>query len=170
MSDHIEAIARTISGDDEPDADELAWATEAWAAAIEELIAHQLCNGTNERTVTLLSVNLAGEQHQKPMGTEPCPGPHTVIDKGDGTKLYADNVGVGGRFPVRELIDALRHRGAWPTGWRVEPLPTCSHGSTRPHQVGGKTGFHYDAEFGCPEWETNGRGLFAGRLVGESNE
>lgn len=41
--------------------------------------------------------------------------------------------------------------------------PRCSHGFTRPHTIGGTTGFHYDVAVGCDEWAVE-KGLYVDRL------
>ena len=73
-----------------------------------ELVAHKPCAGTGER-----------RQHHHLRngrtvegGYVVCPGPHTVIDKGDGTKLYAD------KGTLRDMLLALR--GQLPSEWRIE--------------------------------------------------
>jgi hypothetical protein len=110
MSDRaIEAIAAVIRdlGHD-PKAD----AGRAWAAGVEAVIAHAPCGGTNYvKTGKLISVE--GQGHL-PQSVE-CSGPHTVIDKGDGTNLYADTHLVG-TYMGREKMVLV----PLPSDWRIE--------------------------------------------------
>lgn len=152
MSDHIEAMARTIYKDYEgcddayvdkvwrigtqpqpelgewPHTEHETWhafhqtvveftgaAVKAWAAGVGALIAHEPCGGTEYI------------QHPQPLikTGQRCPGPHTVIDRGDGSKLYADVQAKTPKWvtnpddPTRAWID-FDLRIPLPSEWRIE--------------------------------------------------
>lgn len=117
MSDHIEAMAREIAEHFEAFCDDApVWpsevtnrevAADVWAAGIEALIAHQPCGGTgceNDPDARLEAVE------------DPCcDGPHTVIDKGDGTKLYANPA-----LLIEAFVDQWTAYIPLPSEWRIE--------------------------------------------------
>lgn len=111
MSDHIEAMVKALPkrlpDDPVPDWYYPKIAAEVWAAAIEALIAHEPCGGTNKPNMP--DYDTYFERWGR------CEGPHTVIDKGDGTKLYAEQ-----SRPVDVLIGTLVTLEAWPSEWRIE--------------------------------------------------
>lgn len=119
MSDHIEAMARELfkvdedgwialfSDDDRTDARRVA--AKVWAAGVEPLIAHKPCGGGG--------IKLAYDPATMHGPTAvPCLGPHTVIVKGDGTKLYAD-VTKASRLLVDKIDAAIV---PLPPEWRIE--------------------------------------------------
>jgi hypothetical protein len=81
-------------------------AVNAWAAGVEAVIAHAPCGGTN----VLTNYIFTDRTHVEADGVIECDGPHTVIDKGDGTKLYAD------RVQAARLVGTV----VWPSDWRIE--------------------------------------------------
>jgi len=86
-------------------------AAELWAKGVAAEIAHEPCGGTNFRC----------ERENRPIVGDPvsdpcprptqCPGPHTVIDTGDGL-LYADGL----------IVDPYEKRIILPlpSEWRIE--------------------------------------------------
>jgi hypothetical protein len=127
----IEAIAAVIRdlGHD-PKAD----AGRAWAAGVEAAIAHAPCGGTNIGAQTSpgeARFDTDDHDHDWRDGNniiggpfleclcgataDSCPGSHTVIDKGDGTKLYADTHLVG-TYMGREKMVLVPS----PSKWRIE--------------------------------------------------
>ncbi len=120
MSDHIEAMARAWqkqSGvwpyDDLPDMareDVRADVREVWAAGVGALIAHKPCGGKGWDCPVHTNVH----DFEDGCGAD-CPGPHTVIVKGDGTKLYADPWMV-----VQYEAETPGAIAPLPSEWRIE--------------------------------------------------
>lgn len=117
LRDHIEAMVKALPkrlpDDPVPDWYYPKIATEAWAAGVEALIAHKPCGGTN----TVCPMGEAFSECSHPLvQMDACPGPHTVIVKGDGTKLYADWNKTG----TASGIGAVMRNVPLPSEWRME--------------------------------------------------
>ena len=115
MTDHIEAMARrwadgagSLPFDDfHPDIQQAIRnrMADIWAAGVEAVITHEPCGGKGWDCPVHTNVH----DFEDGCGAD-CPGPHTVIVKGDGTKLYAEET-----LFTLHLMDR-----AGPSEWRIE--------------------------------------------------